>query len=561
MEQRNNHLDEVIKILNEVLQNLPKPKNDLNAAIYQSARKAMGEYAFNLTQYAHLFTRTEVNKIKLSELCTLLNTLKSNRYFKIQPEQEQKIREHEDYQELLQALDKKIDELTPGKDINSLIQQLENIGESIIDDSIIDRLYEIIDKYEIPKETSIKIFKELMKHINMVSQKQIVNTPHVLPNLTEEQLTELFNKYGYDFGKVPSDFQKRILLNGNLNNIEELFQCMPSYGIKFIETNKNSLYLLMKSSKEILEKMKELSQKYGFSFTNTLEKMPAAFIHKTSPQEIKRIKKEQQNDDDISVHGAFEDFCSNIELIEKLGYNISVAMQKTQSLFVQPYKRTITNVEILKEYGIIKNDNLALAGFTLSGLKSTNLQEIIDLFIELGELQYVKDNASRLKLPKDSYIFKRLYFGKINGIPNLTKVWGPKVILTGIISDENNKTLDKYINEESIKHVVFDEQLDGEIEALLEQTLRKLDYKSDNSAFEQIEELEKEYKKDDNIYNFNGTIISIRKVRKIYPILLAEYPQLDRKKLLLFAVTYNSMMSHEEFENIKKLIVAKELRK
>lgn len=561
MEQRNNHLDEVIKLLNEVLNNIPKPQSSHNIMTYQSARKSMGEYAFNLTQYAHLFTTTKVNKIKLSELCTLLNTLKNNRYFKIQPEQEQRIREHEDYQELLQALDKKIDELTPGKDINSLIQQLENIGESIIDDSTVDRLYEIIDKYEIPKAKTITIFKELMKHINMVSQKRIVNTPHVLPNLTEEQLAELFNKYGYDFGKVPSDFQKRILLNGNLNNIEELFQCMPSYGIKFIETNKNSLYLLMKSSKEILEKIKELSQKYGFSFTNTLKNMPAAFMHRVSIQEVKRIDTRDNYDDDRGIFGVFEDFCSNIELVEQLGYNISEAMKKTPSLFIQSNKRIRTNVEILKEYGIIKNNNLALAGFTLSGLKSTNLQEIIDLFIELGELQYVKDNASRLRLPKDSYIFKRLYFGKRNGISNLTKVWGQKVVLTGIVSDENNKTLDRYIDEESIKHVVFDEQLDGEIEDLLEQNLRKLDYKSDNSAFEQIEELENEYKKNDNIYSFNGTIISIRKVRKIYPILLAEYPQLDRKKLLLFAVTYNSMMSHEEFENIKKLIVAKELRK
>ena len=40
-----------------------------------------------------------------------------------------------------------------------------------------------------------------------------------------------------------------------------------------------------------------------------------------------------------------------------------------------------------------------------------------------------------------------------------------------MVSDENNKTLDRYIDEESIKHVVFDEQLDAEIEALLEKII------------------------------------------------------------------------------------------
>lgn len=556
MEYKNNHLGIVIEILKEILDNLPKPKNDLNAAIYQSARKSMGEYAFNLTQYARLFTKTEVNKIKLSELCTLLNTLKNNRYFKIQPEQEQRIREHEDYQGLLQALDKKIDELTPGKDINSLIQQLGNIGESIIDDSTVDRLYEIIDKYEISSEKSIIIFKELMKYINMVSQKQIVNTPHVLPKLTEEQLTELFNKYGYDFKKVPQDFKERFYIKGNLENMEELFKCLPSYGIIFSETNKATLYILLRSNKEILENISKLAEEYNFEIKDIVSNVTGAFFEKERELDTRRIPS-QEATSETKFKGSFEDFYKIIKMVEGLGYDVGKTIETNSTLFTSTSKRIAFNIQLLKEYGFMDNGNLSETPFKLSGLKSTSMQTIIDVFIELDELEYLSKNSSRLILQPNDLFIQKIYTAKrVKNISNeeLKKLRrtknGDKFVFVG----ETIKAIE--VNTAAMTNYVFDKETDEAIKIKLNEILRESIPTIENHS--DLEKLE-QYRRDSRTYIFDQVIISSRKVQTVYPILLREYQNLDKKKLLLFAVTYNTMMNSEEFENIKSKIVAKEI--
>ncbi len=556
MEQRNNHLDEVIKILNEVLQKLPKPQSDFNIAIYQNARKSMGEYAFNLTQYTHLFTKTEVNKMNLSKLCTLLNTLKNNKYFKIQPAQEQEIREHEDYQELLKALDKKIDELTPGKDINSLIQKLKNIGESIIDDSTVDRLYEIIDKYEISNEKTIIIFKELMKYINMVSQKQIVNTPHVLPKLTEEQLTELFNRYGYDFKKVPQDFKERFYIKGNLENIEELFKCLPSYGIKFSETNKAMLYILLKSNKEILENISKLAKEYKFKIEDIISKVTGAFFEKERELDTRRISSQEATSESI-FRGSFEDFSKIIKMVEGLGYDVGKAIETNSTLFTSTSKRVAFNIQLLKEYGFMDNGNLSETPFKLSGLKSTSIQTIIDVFIELDELEYLSKNSSRLTLQPNDLFIQKIYTAKrVKNIPNeeLKKLRRTKNGDKFVFVDRIINTIE--VNTDAMTNYVFDKETDEAIKIKLNEILRESIPTIENHS--DLEKLE-QYRRDSRTYIFDQVIISSRKVQTVYPILLREYQNLDKKKLLLFAVTYNTMMNSEEFENIKSKIVAKEI--
>ena len=234
-------------------------------------------------------------------------------------------------------------------------------------------------------------------------------------------------------------------------------------------------------------------------------------------------------------------------------------MKKAISVFTKSSSKIKRNIELLREYNFFDGNNLASTGFVLSGLKSSNLQEMIDIFIELDELKYVRDNSSRLVLDTDSYIIRRLYFAKKNGINNYKRQKGDKTILTGIISDEADKSMDIYIDLNSIKHNVFDELTDREIADYLDRKLKETN--DDVDTYQEISILDNNYTRDDYTYNFNGTIISNKKVKKIYPLLLKEYPELDRKKLLLYAITYNSMMSSEEFENISNIIIAKEKKK
>lgn len=546
-------LQTVIGILNESLEKVPKVDTKFSLEEYQNAKNSMEKDVFELPNYEQLFYDSEISNQDINELCNTLKALKNNKYIQITNEQKEEIKKSEIYNSLINLINNNIEKLTQGKDINDLVGQIGKQNFTL-ENSIIDKIYEVIRKYNISKEKTIIIFKNLMMHINNLSYVQN-KTIEVKPKLTEEQLTELFNKYGYDFNKVPKEFQLKLLSKGNLDTIEEMFNCMPNYGIKFNEKNKATLYLILKSSNNALEKMRELSQKYGFNFHDTLKNIPASFIHKSKNTDIKK-NRNYQSEDEKELIGAFEDFCENIEIIDNLGYNIPIAMKKAISVFTKSSSKIKRNIELLREYNFFDGNNLASTGFVLSGLKSSNLQEMIDIFIELDELKYVRDNSSRLVLDTDSYIIRRLYFAKKNGINNYKRQKGDKTILTGIISDEADKSMDIYIDLNSIKHNVFDELTDREIADYLDRKLRETN--DDVDTYQEISILDNNYTRDDYTYDFNGTIISNKKVKKIYPLLLKEYPELDRKKLLLYAITYNSMMSSEEFENISNIIIAKE---
>lgn len=546
-------LQTVIGILNESLEKVPKIDTKFSLEEYQNAKNSMEKDVFELPNYEQLFYDSEISNQDINELCNTLKALKNNKYIQITNEQKEEIKKSEIYNSLINLINNNIEKLTQGKDINDLVGQIGKQNFTL-ENSIIDKIYEVIRKYNISKEKTIIIFKNLMMHINNLSYVQN-KTIEVKPKLTEEQLTELFNKYGYDFNKVPKEFQLKLLSKGNSNTIEEMFNCMPNYGIKFSEKNKATLYLILKSSNNALEKMRELSQKYGFNFHDTLKNIPASFIHKSKNTDIKK-NRNYQSEDEKELIGAFEDFCENIEIIDNLGYNIPIAMKKAISVFTKSSSKIKRNIELLREYNFFDGNNLASTGFVLSGLKSSNLQEMIDIFIELDELKYVRDNSSRLVLDTDSYIIRRLYFAKKNGINNYKRQKGDKTILTGIISDEADKSMDIYIDLNSIKHNVFDELTDREIADYLDRKLRESN--DDVDTYQEISILDNNYTRDDYTYDFNGTIISNKKVKKIYPLLLKEYPELDRKKLLLYAITYNSMMSSEEFENISNIIIAKE---
>ena len=546
-------LQTVIDILNKSLEKVPKVDTKFSLEEYQNAKNSMEKDVFELPNYEQLFYDSEISNQDINELCNTLKALKNNKYIQITNEQKEEIKKSEIYNSLINLINNNIEKLTQGKDINDLVGQIGKQNFTL-ENSIIDKIYEVIRKYNISKEKTIIIFKNLMMHINNLSYVQN-KTIEVKPKLTEEQLTELFNKYGYDFNKVPKEFQLKLLSKGNLDTIEEMFNCMPNYGIKFSEKNKATLYLILKSSNNALEKMRELSQKYGFSFHDTLKKIPASFVHKSKNTDIKK-NINYQSEDEKELIGAFEDFCENIEIIDNLGYNIPIAMKKAISVFTKSSSKIKRNIELLREYNFFDGNNLASTGFVLSGLKSSNLQEMIDIFIELDELKYVRDNSSRLVLDTDSYIIRRLYFAKKNGINNYKRQKGDKTILTGIISDEADKSMDIYIDLNSIKHNVFDELTDREIADYLDRKLRETN--DDVDTYQEISILDNNYTRDDYTYDFNGTIISNKKVKKIYPLLLKEYPELDRKKLLLYAITYNSMMSSEEFENISNIIIAKE---
>ena len=71
------------------------------------------------------------------------------------------------------------------------------------------------------------------------------------------------------------------------------------------------------------------------------------------------------------------------------------------------------------------------------------------------------------------------------------------------------------------------------------------------STDELIIEFEKQFKQNQIEYKINDMIISRYKVQRIYSLLTKKFTEIKKDQLLLFALTYNSLLSHDEYEKIK----------
>lgn len=535
---------------------------------HRVAKEKLNEDVFELRNIKEIFDDTDIDQQTLSELIGLLDILRNNRFIKIAPEQIVDIKVNPFFTELISILDKKIKELEPSPEYERIIRKNQEIKEvielleketTVVYSSTLEKIYGLIGKYDSLNSQSLTIFKNLIAHINSLSYKEKITTRKVTQKLTDEELEEVFKKYGYDHKKVPDELRKILLIRGNLENIENMFKILPKYGIKFKEERKECIGLLLKSNEEVLKTIKGLSEKYGFSFEEIWEKFPATFMRKSGEDE-KVLRTSGGDPQSTTIPSAFEDLCANITLIESLGYDVREGMKKTMSVFASSNKRIRYNVDLLRKYGIINDNNLAKTGFSLSGLKSPNMQEMMDIFIELDELDYIRDNSSRLTIDRNSLIIKRLYFAKKHGYTtdHIKRTKGDKLVFTGLIACQGKSPIDKLINEEEITNYIFDEEQDEEINYQLRLVLRNIIPSDEKNS--DIDYLDQTYTRDNYTYGFNEVIISSRKVKTIYPILLQEYPELDKKKLLLFAITYNTMMSHEEFEYIRNIVNTKEKR-
>lgn len=534
---------------------------------YITIEQNINENIFNILNYERILFDVKIEKREsFNELIETLKILKNNSLITLTENQIDKIKNSEIFTYCLNTItdykrkiEKRINDIekinSKNKIITEIIEELNNLQDNIIDDELTNKIYTLIKEKNMLPNDSEEIIKSIIKYNTQIYEDKIEKTTNINPNI----LIELFNKYGYDYNKIPKSFQERFLLKSDLNNIEEIFITIQKYNIQLNEKNKSHLCLILKSDKEIIEKIWELSKKYKFSPIEAFKKIPGIFLHKNHDRTKINYNKDEA-EFMLEIPGAFEDFEENIKLIEQLGYDPKEAMENTSSILIEQNTKLKRNAETLIKYGF--PNNLNEAGFKLTGLKAENILLTIDKFIELGELKYAQDNTSRLSLDPNSYIFYRLYFAKKYNKKHPNKAYiikrekDNKEIFKGIISDKNNKTLelDNIIDIESTKNYIFDKETTENINEYIKEQLKN-DIKI--IVDEQIKTLEEKFK-NGIIYQFDDISISRNKVLIIYSIIKNKFNNLDEKNLLLYAITYNSILDHEDFYKIKQYIKSKE---
>lgn len=562
---------EIIQCIQKNKVNFSKESEELfyRLDMYNDALSKIENDIFNLLNFPFLMDDIDLSKrTDYFKLIELLRVLKNSDLVTLTSDQVEKIRNSKVFMSCISGLlrfkGKYIAEYEGHKalvDRNNLldgiIEKLKVNDDKIIDDDLVEEIYGLIFNKVLDEGSSLELGKLIFEYNSLVFESMKEQSSVLIEHISDDELDKIFKQYGYDYSKVSDELKSKLIVRGNIERINEVFDALAEYHIPFKENDIISICLLLKSDRKAIERVIDLSKKYSFDFYKVIDGFPSIIMHKGR-------HKKRSNSTGLSivdVSGSFEDFEDNIRVIEGLGYDLKTAFEKSMSVFVVPNSKIVYNINLLMQYGF--PEKLARVGFKLSGLKSDHITSNIDKFIELGEIEYVQNNTSRLSVEKDSFIFYRLYFAKkyndsIKNSPKekpylIKKKQKNKYILTGIISTKNNGTLNDKIDMSSLIHCVFDDKIDFEISEYIEKK-EKEGYTYEMIFDDIIKDIENNYSKNRIMYDFDGVIVSRLKLLRIYSLLISKYPDYPKKQILLFAATYNSIMNQEDFNKVKSII-------
>ena len=562
---------EIIQCIQKNKVNFSKESEELfyRLDMYNDALSKIENDIFSLLDFPFLMDDIDLSKrTDYFKLIELLRVLRNSDLVTLTSEQIKKIRNSKEFMSCINGLlrfkGKYIAEYEGHKalvDRNNLldeiIEKLKANGDKIIDDDLVEEIYGLIFNKVLDEGSSLELGKLIFEYNSLVFESMKEQSSVLIEHISDDELDKIFKQYGYDYSKVSDELKSKLRVRGNIERINEVFDALAEYHIPFKENDIISICLLLKSDRDAIERIIDLSKKYSFDFYKVIGAFPSIIMHKGR-------HKKRSNSTGLSiveVSGSFEDFEDNIRVIEGLGYDLKTAFEKSMSVFVVPNSKIVHNINSLMQYGF--PEKLARVGFKLSGLKSDHITSNIDKFIELGEIEYVQNNTSRLSVEKDSFIFYRLYFAKkyndsIKNNPKekpylIKKKQKNKYILTGIISTKNNGTLNDKIDMSSLIHCVFDDKIDFEISEYIEEK-EKEGYTYEMVFDDTINDIENNYSKNRIMYDFDGVIVSRLKLLRIYSLLISKYPDYPKKQILLFAATYNSIMNQEDFNKVKSII-------
>lgn len=391
----------------------------------------------------------------------------------------------------------------------SLLANLQHIEKLpyTIDVSLIKNIDDetVFLLYQYATELNQSFSKELFRQRDCLSQDNLKNKKLQLKNC------------GYDIDKIATDKLNFLLKYADMAELEKVLTYLISLNNSLIDIySDNGLYILVNTNYEMVTKINDLLTKniINLSFLN---QNPQVFFDKDIINNIEGLNSVLSN---------------NIALLNR---NYEIANNYIGELLLMDNQTLENNINTLKKYNPKFNKNI---------LSNSKLLDCLDLFIELGFSNYIKD--VNLDIDENSFIvFKRCYVSKL--INFQSKNLKDK-IETGLNFYINDSELDEYI----INNV--SDYIPKDISNILDNSSQNVI--SDN----ELKQFEK-YAKDNLTYDFNGILISKNKILRNLSCL--ENSNLDYcyDDLLFSAIIYGSILDYEQIEMIKNFIYNKKYTK
>ena len=402
-------------------------------------------------------------------------------------------------------------------------------------------LNDLNDKNKKDKLNKNKKLNELKKIITQIEKEKLINIEDFIKVINEEELLRLILIYNNKL--LSKEYIRKKQINNDLksNDFSIKDEILNRYNFKLnidnIKINNDEL-----ESKLILinDELSEIKK-----YTNIVSKLINDISYKNLETLCRLVKNNKLNtifiaeNIDMLIEPIKGNNCiSNINLLLENNINILQIIKNDQSVLFMDNNKLNEIINIYNKYGI----NLSNEYYNYKFLKE-NYSYIIDYFIEIGEYDLIKENAS-LITDKSNIIIKRCLIYKALG----NKCANEQGKLRGSLRKRENFILDDNIVNETIipnYEIIIPE----DILKVLSNEVENTDCNIDLSFLEQ-------FKIDDVSYKIGTLIVSKYKILKNLTILYKNkmYEKYKFNDLLIYSCIYNypNIIDIKTLNNIKQ---------
>lgn len=478
---------------------------------------------------------------------------------------------------LEKAISKNDEKLRALDSYSKLEKKLVEISEKGFLDN--DTIKEVFDKLQISEEEQDHFLDEILTFnqtrfatlVKMTEKTgeeiEILDVPLEIigedETLSFDELQRTLKKHNYDISILDDELLHLVLQEGELDKIDSILEAIGRNHLDFIKNDPECApllvrFLLESSSKIIDDKCKkfrdaavgkEYLQTYTLVFFEQHDKDVSI------DQQVQKKKKSPSSGANKSssyasiVVGKSRDFDKNLKLLESMGYDRKVLLERNVKTLLSSHVTTLGNLKKLRLYEFLVDDN---PNFPLSTLFASKIMDRIDSYIELGLEKYILDNPSNLA----SYVngrVERIYALKQKGYPYMTIHNGKQ----RMHRHAYDLTLPCGLSDEMINEIVpkdaYGVLKGNRLGELLEKyTPMSITNETLNSPL--VKEMDERYKVSNLSYNFNGVVISRKKFLRNYEFLvntdLISEEDKDTEKILLVSAIHNSILSMDEIEKV-----------
>ena len=377
------------------------------------------------------------------------------------------------------------------------------------------------------------------------------------------ELQIVLEKHNYDISILDDELLQLVLQEGKLDKIDSILESIERNHLDFIKNDAQSApllvrFLLESSSKIIDDKCKkfkdaavgkEYLQAYVLVFFEQQDKDASIDQQVQKKAKLPSSGPSQSSSHSSRVAGKSQDFEKNLELLESLGHDRKILLERNVKTLLSPHITILGNLKKLRLYEFSIDDN---PHFPLSTLFASKIMDRIDSYIELGLEKYILDNPSNLASYANGRI-ERVYALKQKGYPYMTTHNGKQRMLRHAC----DLTLPCGLSDEMIDEIVpkdaYGVLKGNRLGELLEEYIPiSITEETLNNPI--VKEMDERYKVTNLSYNFNGVTISRKKFLRNYEFLMStdliSAEDKDTEKILLVSAIHNSMLNMDEIEKV-----------